>query len=76
MSGTIAFQTVLYCINCIICVLKNKRKFALFDLRVYDISYTWISQVLDSKISNAVRDWMELQISSCVPEILSLPKSQ
>jgi hypothetical protein len=47
-----------------------------FDLRVYDISYTWINQVLDSKISNAVRDWMELPISSCVSEILSLPKSQ
>ena len=47
-----------------------------FDLRVYDISYTWISQVLDSKISNAVRGWMELPISSCVSEILSLPNSQ
>ena len=45
-------------------------------MRVYDVSYTWISQVLDSKISNAVRDWMELPISSCVSEILSLPKSQ
>ena len=47
-----------------------------FELRVYDISYTWINQVLDSKISNAVRDWMELPISSCVSEILSLPASK
>ena len=47
-----------------------------FALRVYDISYTWISQVLDSKISNAVRDWIELPISSCVSEILSLPTTK
>ena len=32
--------------------------------------------MLDSKISNAVRDWMELPISSCVSEILSLPTSR
>ena len=44
-----------------------------FDLRIYDISYTWIMQTLDSKISNAVRDWMEFPISTCVSEILSLP---
>ena len=47
-----------------------------FALRVYDISYSWISQVLDSKISNAVRDWIELFISFCVSEILSLPTTK
>ena len=47
-----------------------------FDLRIYDISYTWIKQALDSKISNAVRDWMEFPISTCVSEILSLPANQ
>ena len=47
-----------------------------FDLRIYDISYTWIKQTLDSKISNAVRDWMEFPISTCVSEILSLPANQ
>ena len=34
MSGTIAFQTILYCINCIICVLKkNKRSCILTHWR-------------------------------------------
>ena len=47
-----------------------------FDLRIYDISYTWIKQALDSKISKAVRDWMEFPISTCVSEILSLPANQ
>ena len=47
-----------------------------FQLRIYDISYTWIELNLDTQISNAVRDWIELPISSCVSEILSLPTNQ
>jgi hypothetical protein len=47
-----------------------------FDLRMYDISYTWITQVLDAKICNSVREWLELPISACVAETLSLPKAQ
>ena len=47
-----------------------------FDLRTYDISYTWITQVLDAKICNSVREWLELPISACVAETLSLPKAQ
>ena len=47
-----------------------------FPLRIYDISYTWIELNLDTQISNAVRDWIELPISSCVSEILSLPTNQ
>ena len=47
-----------------------------FELRIYDISYTWIDLNLDSQVSNCVRDWIELPISSCVSEILSLPSNQ
>jgi hypothetical protein len=47
-----------------------------FELRMYDISYTWITQKLDILISNAVRDWLELPISTCVSEMLSLPRNQ
>ena len=47
-----------------------------FQLRIYDISYTWIELNLDTQVSNAVRDWIELPISSCVSEILSLPTNQ
>ena len=43
-----------------------------FYVCIYDISYTWIKPTLDSKISNAVRDWMEFPISTSVSEILSL----
>ena len=45
-----------------------------FDLKSYDISLTWIEQVLDSTIVNCVRDWLSLPVSSCVAEILELPK--
>ena len=37
-----------------------------FELRIYDFSYTWIEQTLDSLIANAVRDWMTFPISTCV----------
>ena len=46
-----------------------------FDLRIYSISYTWIAENLDSQIINAVRNWLELPVSSCISEILSLPSS-
>ena len=47
-----------------------------FGLRIYDFSYTWIEQTLDSLIANAVRDWMTFPISTCVKEILALLKNQ
>jgi hypothetical protein len=46
-----------------------------FDLRIYSISYTWIKENLDSQISNSIRDWLELPVSSCVMEIASLSSS-
>lgn len=44
-----------------------------FDLRSSDISLTWISNNLDNKIIEAVRNWLSIPISGCVAEILSLP---
>ena len=47
-----------------------------FELRVYDISLTWITQHLDAMIDNNVRRWLAPTVSSCVSEILSLSKSK
>ena len=47
-----------------------------FDLRVYDLSYTWIEQHLDSLTVNAVNDWLELPNGSCTAEFLQLPAKQ
>ena len=47
-----------------------------FDLGTYDISLTWIKEQLDSQVNNSVRIWLELPISTCVAEILSLPLSK
>ena len=47
-----------------------------FELRVYEISLTWITQHLDAMIDDNVRRWLALPVSSCVSEILSLPKSK
>lgn len=44
-----------------------------FDLRIYDLSYTWIEQNLDAAIVNAVNDWIELPHGSCTAEFLHLP---
>ena len=46
-----------------------------FDLRIYNISYTWIAENLDSLIINSIRDWLEFPISTCISEIASLPAS-
>ena len=46
-----------------------------FDLRIYNISYTWIVENLDSLITNSIRDWLEFPISTCISEIASLPAS-
>jgi len=47
-----------------------------FQLRLYDISLTWIHQSLDSLLTNCVRDWLDLPISTCVSEFMALPLSE
>ena len=44
-----------------------------FELRIYDFSYTWIEQSLDSLVVNAVNDWLELPNGTCTAEFLQLP---
>ena len=47
-----------------------------FDLRIYDLFYTWIEQNLDAMIVNAVNDWIELPNGTCTAEFLQLPTNQ
>ena len=47
-----------------------------FELSVYDISATWITQHLDAMVTNHVRKWLGLPVSTCVEEMLSLARSK
>ena len=44
-----------------------------FDLRIYDLSYTWIGQNLDAIIINTVINWIELSNGS---KLFQLPTNQ
>ena len=44
-----------------------------FDLRLYNLGATWIDQNLDSIVANHVRAWLEMPISCCVKEMMTLP---
>ena len=46
-----------------------------FDLKVYRFPQSWITQELDSLIQRAIRNWLELPISTCLQEMCSLPYS-
>ena len=46
----------------------------LFELKIYDLTPTWVEQTLDSICSKFIRDWLELPISACLNEVLILPK--
>ena len=48
----------------------------LFELKIYDLTPTWVEQTLDSICSKFIRDWLELSISACLNEVLILPKNQ
>ena len=47
-----------------------------FDFKLYDISLTWINQQLDAIVVRHVRNWLQLPISSCVAELMTLPRNQ
>ena len=47
-----------------------------FDYKLYDISLTWINQQLDAIVVRHVRNWLQLPISSCVAELMTLPRNQ
>ena len=46
------------------------------DLRICNISYTWLEQNLDSLILSAVNSWLEMPSNTCSKEFLELPRSQ
>ena len=48
----------------------------LFELKIYDLTPTWVEQTLDSLCSKFIREWLELPISACLNEVLILPKNQ
>ena len=47
-----------------------------FELRMYNISHTWITNNLDFAIINSVRSWLQYPINTCVAEIMHLPLSK
>src|SRR6267154_1056399 len=46
-----------------------------FELRLYSLSHTWISNELDSIITNKIKTWLQYPINTCVAEIAQLPLS-
>ena len=48
----------------------------LHDLKTYDFTQTWVEQTLDAMSIRFIRDWLELPISTCVAEVMILPKNQ
>ena len=45
-----------------------------FEFKIYNFGSTWIEQNLDSMCDNQVRLWMKMPVSSCVSEVMSMPK--
>src|ERR1043165_3594852 len=47
-----------------------------FELKIYDFSYTWIANELDSLVRYHIRKWIQLPVSCCIPEFVGLPKNK
>ena len=47
-----------------------------FELKIYNFGATWINENLDSVITKHVRDWLQMPISSCVKEMMTLPANK
>ena len=47
-----------------------------FDLRLYNLSYTWITNNLDSIMTNHIRSWLNYPVNTYVAEIAHLPFSK
>ena len=45
----------------------------LFELKLYNFSITWVEHTLDAMCIKYVRDWLEMPVSACVNETLTLP---
>ena len=46
-----------------------------FDLRINNMSHTWIVQNLDSLVINAVNTWLDMPWNTCTKEVLELPRN-
>ena len=44
-----------------------------FELKTYNFGATWIDENLDAMLVKYVRDWLEMPISSCIKEMMTLP---
>ena len=47
-----------------------------FELRLYNLGSTWISQHMDSMQTSFIRECLDLPVSSCVKELSILPKTK
>src|SRR2546426_2229088 len=45
-----------------------------FDLKTYNLGVTWIDENLDAIVVRYIRKWLEMPISACVKEMMTLPK--
>ena len=46
------------------------------ELKMYPLGETWIDQNLDSILMKHVRSWLRMPISTCMKEVLTLPKNR
>ena len=46
------------------------------ELKTYPLGDTWIDQNLDSILTTHIRSWLGLPISTCIKEMLTLPKNR
>ena len=46
----------------------------MFEINLYDFLATWVEQKLDALCTRHMRVWLEMPISACVSEMVSLPK--
>ena len=47
-----------------------------FELRLYNLGSTWITQHMDAIQTNFIRECLDLPVSSCVKELSILPKTR
>ena len=47
-----------------------------YELKTYSFGEAWIDQNLDSLIANHVRSWLGMPVSTCVREMMTLPRNK
>ena len=46
----------------------------LFDIKLYDLPFTWVEQNLDALSVRHMRSWLEMPVSACVSEVAAIPR--